>query len=287
MPVSYTHLIKSEKGEVIFKSDPYAIMSEIRPNTASIVYKKERFKWTDRNWNLRRNRKKLYESPINIYEMHIGSWRRNDGKFLTYDELSEKLTDYLENMSYTHVEFMPLVEYPLDESWGYQGTGYYSLTSRYGNIEGFKRLVNRLHEKNIGVILDWVPGHFCKNLYGLYMFDGTPTYEYEEFWKADNKGWGTFNFDLGRPEVRSFLISNAMYWIKEFHLDGLRVDAVSNILYLNYGRKDGEWIPNKYGGNENIEGIDFLKELNKAIYDENNNIMTVSYTHLDVYKRQM
>ena len=272
----YKYAIESEKSEVVFKSDPYAIMSEVRPNTASIVYKKERFKWTDRNWNLRRSRKKIYESPINIYEMHVGSWKRNHGEFLTYDELADELPDYLENMHYTHVEFMPLVEYPLDASWGYQGTGYYSLTSRYGNIEGFKRLVNRLHEKNIGVILDWVPGHFCKNIYGLYMFDGTPTYEYEEFWKADNKGWGTFNFDLGKPEVRSFLISNALYWIKEFHIDGLRVDAVSNILYLNYGRKDGEWIPNKYGGNENIEGVDFLKELNKAVYDEDPQIMMIA-----------
>lgn len=272
----YKYAIESNKSDIVFKSDPYAIMSELRPNTASVVYKMERFKWTDRNWKSRRSRKKLYESPINIYEMHIGSWKRKDGEFLTYDDLVEILPDYLESMAYTHVEFMPLVEYPLDASWGYQGLGYYSLTSRYGNIEGFKRLVNRLHEKNVGVILDWVPGHFCKDSHGLYMFDGTPTYEYEDFWKADNGGWGTFNFDLGKPEVKGFLISNALYWIKEFHLDGLRVDAVSNMLYLSYGRKDGEWIPNKYGGNENIEGVNFLKELNKAVYDENPQIMMIA-----------
>lgn len=272
----YKYAIESNKSDIVFKSDPYAIMSELRPNTASVVYKMERFKWTDRNWNSRRSRKKLYKSPINIYEMHIGSWKRKDGEFLTYDDLVEVLPDYLENMSYTHVEFMPLIEYPLDASWGYQGIGYYSLTSRYGNIEGFKRLINKLHEKNVGVILDWVPGHFCKDIHGLYMFDGTPTYEYEDFWKADNGGWGTFNFDLGKSEVKNFLISNALYWIKEFHLDGLRVDAVSNILYLSYGRKDGEWIPNKYGGNENIEGVNFLKELNKAVYDENHQIMMIA-----------
>lgn len=273
----YKYSIEGAFGEIKMKSDPYAICSEIRPYTASIVSKAERFKWQDRNWIAKRKRKNIYESPINIYEMHLGSWRRkDDGEFYSYHELSEMLPQYIKEMGYTHVEFMPLVEHPLDASWGYQGTGYYSLTSRYGGIEGFKRLVDVLHRNNIGVILDWVPGHFCKDGHGLYMFDGTPTYEYEEFWKANNKGWGTFNFDLGKPEVKSFLISNALYWLKEFHIDGLRVDAVSNIIYLNYGREKDEWRPNKYGEDGNLEGINFIKELNKAIFAEFPNAMVIA-----------
>ena len=171
---------------------------------------------------------------------------------------------------------MPLIEHPLDASWGYQGTGYYSVTSRYGNPEGLKELINVLHKNNIGVILDWVPGHFCKDEHGLYHFDGSPTYEYQEGWKAENKGWGTANFDLGRPEVKSFLISNALFWIREFHIDGLRVDAVSNMLYLNYGRNDGEWRPNKFGGDGCLEGIEFIKELNKAVFSEFKNVLMIA-----------
>lgn len=272
----YKYAIDGGSYKTEFKSDPYAICSELRPNTASIVYKPERFKWDDRSWITKRKRKNIYESPINIYEMHMGSWKTNGEEYLTYDELSEVLPEYIETMGYTHVEFMPLVEHPLDASWGYQGIGYYSATSRYGNMEGLKKLINALHVKNIGVILDWVPGHFCKDAHGLYMFDGTPTYEYEEFWKANNKGWGTFNFDLGKPEVRSFLISNALYWLKEFHIDGLRVDAVSNILYLNYGRDDGEWMPNKHGEDGNLEGIDFIKELNKTVFAHFPNAMMIA-----------
>ncbi|MPM28311.1 1,4-alpha-glucan branching enzyme GlgB [bioreactor metagenome] len=179
-------------------------------------------------------------------------------------------------MGYTHVEFMPLVEHPLDASWGYQGTGYYSVTSRYGDSEGLKQLINVLHRNGIGVILDWVPGHFCKDEHGLYHFDGTPTYEYQEEWKSENKGWGTANFDLGRPEVKSFLISNALFWLREFHIDGLRVDAVSNMLYLNYGRGEGEWKTNKFGGDGCLEGISFIKELNKAIFNEFKNILMIA-----------
>ena len=254
--VKYKYYIVNEWGtKGILKADPYAEVSELRPNTASIVKEEKKFKWSDRKWINKRNRTNIYESAINIYELHLGSWKTENGEFLTYRELSEKLPEYLVEMGYTHVEIMPLVEHPLDASWGYQGTGYYSPTSRYGESEDLKELINSLHKNDIGVIFDWVPGHFCKDEHGLYMFDGSPTYEYEEGWKADNKGWGTFNFDLGKPEVKSFLISNALYWIREFHVDGLRVDAVSNILYLNYGRNDGEWIPNKYGGNECLEGI--------------------------------
>ena len=256
----YKYAVQGADGEIIYKTDPYCIRTEVRPNNASIVCKPKRFRWTDKGWRSRN--KDLANSPMNIYELHLGSWKKNGDEFLTYDELSNILPEYVKNMGYTHVELMPIVEYPLDKSWGYQAVGYYSLTSRYGDINGFKTLVNKFHENNIGVILDWVPGHFCKDIHGLYKFDGGPTYEYQEEWRADNKDWGTYNFDLGKPEVKSFLISSAVYWVKEFHIDGLRVDAVSNILYLDYGKKDGQWKPNKFGGKGNLEGIEFLKELN-------------------------
>ncbi|WP_394857235.1 1,4-alpha-glucan branching protein GlgB [Clostridium paraputrificum] len=274
--IKYKYAIKTMDNKIIFKSDPYAICSEVRPNTASITYSPKEYIWLDNNWIQEKSKKDIYNTAINIYEIHLGSWRRDNNKFLTYEELSEVLPDYLTEMGYNYVEIMPLCEHPLDASWGYQCTGYYSLTTRYGNIEGFKKLVDKLHQNNIGVILDWVPGHFCKDAHGLYMFDGSPTYEYEEYWKADNKGWGTFNFDLGRPEVKSFLISNAMYWINEFHIDGLRVDAVSNIIYLSYGREYGEWVPNKYGTDCNLEGIQFLKDLNIAIKENNEKTIMIA-----------
>lgn len=256
-----------EKGE--YKSDPYAIKTELRPNNASIIYAPKDFTWNDEEWIEKRDRINVLEQPLNIYEIHLGSWKtNNDGSFLTYEEIGEELSSYIKEMGYTHVEIMPLVEHPLDASWGYQGTGYYSPTSRYGDLEGLKKLINKLHESDIGVIMDWVPGHFCKDAHGLYKFDGTPTYEYQEEWRAENKGWGTCNFDLGRSEVKSYLISNALYWYREFHIDGLRVDAVSSILYLDYSRSQGEWLPNKYGGNGNLEAIEFIKELNRAVFEE-------------------
>ena len=266
----YKYCIVENNGEMgEYKSDPYAIKTELRPNNASIIYVPEKFEWTDEEWMEKRSKINVLEEPLNIYEVHLGSWKtRKDGGFLTYEEIGEELSKYITDMGYTHVEIMPLVEHPLDASWGYQGTGYYSPTSRYGDLEGLKKLINKLHESNIGIIMDWVPGHFCKDAHGLYKFDGTPTYEYQEEWRAENKGWGTCNFDLGRPEVKSYLISNALYWYREFHIDGLRVDAVSSILYLDYSRSHGEWVPNKYGGNGNLEAIDFLKELNKAVFAE-------------------
>ena len=273
----YKYAIMSPWDNVVYKADPYARCSEVRPNTASIVYKPEKFTWEDRNWIAKRKRRNLFTTPMNIYEIHLGSWKRKeDGSFYTYDELADMLPEYVEEMGYTHIEFMPLIEYPLDASWGYQGVGYFSLTSRYGTIEGFKKLVNEFHKRNIGIILDWVPGHFCRDAHGLYMFDGTPTYEYKDAWKADNKGWGTSNFDLGKPEVKSFLISSAMYWIKEFHIDGIRMDAVSNMLYLDYDRRPGEWVPNIYGDHGNLEGIEFLKEINKVIDESNTNVMMIA-----------
>ena len=272
----YKYYILGRDNKGVYKSDPYALYSEVRPNTASIVNKRDRFKWTDRRWVDKRKAFDPLNIPINIYEMHLGSWKKNDDEFLTYRELIKVLPKYLKEMAYTHVEFMPLCEYPLDASWGYQITGYYSINSRYGNALDLKELINELHKNDIGVILDWVPGHFCRDEHGLFKFDGTPTYEYEETWKADNKGWGTANFDLGKNEVKSFLISNAFYWIKEFHIDGLRVDAVSNMIYLNYGRKDGEWIPNIYGEDGCLEGISFIKELNMSIESNFTNILMIA-----------
>lgn len=256
-----------KQGE--FKADPYAVQSELRPGNASVVYEPLEFKWNDKEWIEKRKKTNVLEQPLNIYEIHFGSWKRKEnGDFLTYEEISEELSKYIKEMGYTHIEIMPLCEHPLDASWGYQGTGYYSPTSRYGNLEGLKLLIDKLHKENIGVIMDWAPGHFCKDAHGLYKFDGTPTYEYQEEWRAENKGWGTCNFDLGRREVKSYLISNALYWFREFHVDGLRVDAVSSILYLDYSRQPGEWVPNKFGGNGNLEAIDFLKQLNQAVFSE-------------------
>lgn len=270
------YIINKDTRNGVYKADPYGVLSELRPNTASIVKESSKIRWSDRKWINKRNKSNIFSEPINIYEMHMGSWKTKGGEFLTYKELCMELPKYLTEMGYTHVEFMPLVEHPLDASWGYQGTGYYSVTSRYGNPEDLKELINILHKNDIGVILDWVPGHFCKDEHGLYNFDGSPTYEYQEGWKADNKGWGTSNFDLGRPEVKSFLISNALFWIREFHIDGLRVDAVSNMIYLNYGRKDGEWRPNRFGGDGCLEGIEFIKELNKTVFSEFDNIFMIA-----------
>ena len=275
--IKYKFAVVNEYGNnTVYKADPYAFKSELRPNTASVLTKIKSFRWGDKRWLNKREKEGLDNKPMNIYELHLGSWKRKDGEFMTYEEISELLVEYIKEMGYTHVEFMPINEHPLDASWGYQGVGYYSVTSRYGDLNGLKALINKLHKNNIGVLLDWVPSHFCKDEHGLFMFDGSPTYEYEAWWKANNEGWGTCNFDLGRPEVKSFLFSNAMYWINEFHIDGLRVDAVSNMLYLDYGREYGEWEPNIYGGNGNLEAIAFLKELNTIIKKEGKGAITVA-----------
>ena len=275
--IKYKFAVVNECGNnTVYKADPYAFKSELRPNTASVLTKIKSFRWGDKRWLNKREKEGLDNKPMNIYEIHLGSWKRRNGEFMTYEEISEILPEYIKEMGYTHVEFMPINEHPLDASWGYQGVGYYSVTSRYGDLNGLKTLINKLHKNNIGVLLDWVPSHFCKDEHGLFMFDGSPTYEYEAWWKANNEGWGTCNFDLGRPEVKSFLFSNAMYWINEFHIDGLRVDAVSNMLYLDYGREYGEWETNIYGGNGNLEAIAFLKELNTIIKKEGKGAITVA-----------
>lgn len=275
--INYKFAVVNECGNnIVYKADPYAFKSELRPNTASVLTKIKSFRWGDKRWLNKREKEGLDNKPMNIYELHLGSWKRKNGEFMTYEEISDILPEYIKDMGYTHVEFMPINEHPLDASWGYQGVGYYSVTSRYGDLNGLKILINKLHKNNIGVLLDWVPSHFCKDEHGLFMFDGSPTYEYGAWWKANNEGWGTCNFDLGRPEVKSFLFSNAMYWINEFHIDGLRVDAVSNMLYLDYGREYGEWEPNIYGGNGNLEAIAFLKELNTIIKNEGKGAITVA-----------
>lgn len=273
----YKLAITLNDDKVVLKSDPYGFFSEKRPNNASKIVKDINYTFSDEEWIEKRKSTNIYKSPVNIYEVHLGSWRRNkEGEFLTYRELAELLPKYAKDMGYTHIELMPIMEHPLDDSWGYQVTGYYAVTSRFGTPQDFKYLVDCCHKEGLGVILDWVPGHFCKDEHGLYRFDGTPTYEYEDETKAENRGWGAANFDLGRPEIRSFLISNALYWLREFHIDGLRVDAVANMLYLDYGRKQGEWRANKYGSNENIEAIGFLRELNSAIFKEFSNILIIA-----------
>jgi 1,4-alpha-glucan branching enzyme len=263
-------------NNTVYKADPYARQAEVRPNTASVISTVSSFKWNDHKWLDNRANTDIFSQPMNIYELHLGSWKTRDDRFLTYDELSTMLPEYVKYMGYTHVELMPLNEHPLDASWGYQATGYFAVNSRHGSPDGLKRLIDALHRANIGVILDWVPGHFCKDEQGLINFDGTACYEYQDYWRANNKGWGTHNFDLGRHEVKCFLISNAMYWLNEFHIDGLRVDAVSSILYLDYGREHGEWQQNIYGNNQNLEAINFLKEFNWVIKNNCKGAITIA-----------
>ncbi len=246
------------------KSDPYANYSQKRPETASIVYEDLNYKWKDSKWQKSKKDNNPNNKPLNIYEVNLGSWKRKwDGEYFSFKELYE-MVDYVKDMGYTHIEIMPITEHPLDESWGYQTVGYYSVTSRHGTPDEFKAFVDKCHKSNIGVILDFAYSHFCKDEHGLYKFDGSSQYEYSDPLKAENVGWGTAHFDLGKPEVNSFLISNVMYWFNEFHIDGIRVDAVSSMLYLDYDI--GQWKPNKYGGRENLEAIDFLKRFTEIIY---------------------
>lgn len=261
---SYKYNVIGCDGTSRMKSDPYAVYSQKRPETASIVYNHDNYKWKDKEWLKDRENKKYDNEPMNIYEVHLSSWKRKwDGEFFSYDELYE-IIDYVKDMGYTHIEILPITEHPLDESWGYQTIGYYSSTSRYGKPDEFKAFIDKCHESEVGIIVDFAYSHFCKDEHGLYKFDGTNQFEYSDPLKAENIGWGTAHFDLGKPEVNSFLISNALYWFNEFHIDGMRVDAVSSMLYLDYDI--GQWRPNKYGGRENLEAIDFLKRFNEAIY---------------------
>ena len=272
----YKYAVTGPDGTVILKSDPYARHYETAPSNASKLYKSS-YKWNDQEWVSYKNGVNIYESPVNIYEVHAGSWKRfEDGNTYDYVTLAKELSEYVKKMNYTHVELMPITEYPYEGSWGYQVSGYFAPTSRYGTPDDFKKFVDIMHQNGIGVILDWVPAHFPKDGFALYRFDGTPCYEYADPRKGEHKEWGTLVFDYGKPQVKSFLISSAVFWLKEYHADGLRVDAVASMLYLDYGRQGGEWIPNSYGGRENLEAVEFLKEVNSAAFSADPSVMMIA-----------
>lgn len=275
--VQYKYHIVGEDGSVQDKADPYAFYSELRPGTASATYDLSGFCWTDSTFMKKKANKSPYDHPMSIYEMHLGSWQTTeDGRMLSYREVADRLIPYLKENKFTHVEFMPLSEFPFDGSWGYQVTGYFSATSRFGKPKDLMMLINLLHKADVGVILDWVPAHFPKDAHGLRRFDGSAVYEYDDPRIGEHKEWQTMVFDYGKPEVRSFLISNALFWLREFHVDGLRVDAVSCMLYRNYNRKDGEWIANQYGGVENLEAVSLLQTLNEAVFKEFPNALMIA-----------
>ena len=274
----YKYAIEAENGETYYKADPYAVKSELRPGTASVTKDiSNNYKWGDKAWISARGKNSTLTEPMNIYEIHIGSWKiHDDGSFYTYRELADELVPYVKKMGYTHIEIMPITEYPFDGSWGYQVTGFFSATTRYGESEDLKYLIDKCHKNHIGIIMDWVPAHFPRDAHGLRMFDGTPVYEYADPRLGEHKDWGTMVFDYSKSEVVSFLISSAYFWAEQYHIDGIRVDAVSSMLYRDYSRNDGEWVPNEYGGNGNLEAVDFLKKLNKIMGTEFPNFMMVA-----------
>lgn len=274
---TYKFAVTSQRGDTVLKTDPYAFHAETRPGTAGKLYDLGGYRWGDDEWRKNRAKAPIDRAPLNIYEVHLGSWRRREnGDFYDYRTLAHELADYVLNLGYNCVELMPVTEYPLDDSWGYQCTGYFAATSRYGTPKDFMYFVDHLHRKGISVLLDWVPAHFCKDEHGLIDFDGTSCYEYADPNKREHEGWGTRVFDYGRGEVKSFLLSSAAFWLREFHLDGLRVDAVASMLYLDYGRENGRWTPNKDGGHENLEAIDFLRALNETAFSVDPNVLMVA-----------
>ena len=268
---AYKYVISTQDGKTLYKADPYGFWSELRPETASKVFNIEKYKWKDHDWIAKKSRENHYEQPMSIYEVHLGSWKKDykgpedeDG-FYDYKRCAKELVEYVKKMGYTHVELMGISEHPFDGSWGYQVTGYYAPTSRYGSPDEFMYLVDTFHQNGIAVILDWVPAHFPRDAHGLAMFDGEPLYEYADTRLGEHPDWGTKVFDYSKTEVSNFLIANALFWIEKYHIDGLRVDAVASMLYLDYGRDDGQWVPNKYGENKNLDAIEFFKHLSSIM----------------------
>jgi len=275
----YKYEIKTANNLILLKSDPYGYLWELRPKSATIVHNIDCYSWGDSRWMSERQGRDPLCLPVSIYEVHLGSWRRRPeegNRFLTYRELTHELIEYVKDMGFTHIELLPVAEHPFDGSWGYQVTGYFAPTSRYGKPEDFMYFVDHCHQNGIGVILDWVPGHFPKDAHGLAWFDGTALYEHLDPRIGEHKEWGTLIFNYGRNEVRNFLLSNALFWFDKYHIDGIRVDAVASMLYLDYARKEGEWLPNRYGGRENLEAIDFIKELNELVYRYHPGVMTIA-----------
>jgi 1,4-alpha-glucan branching enzyme len=277
----YKFQITTMEDEILYRADPFANYAQMRPETASIITNLNHYTWSDQDWIVKRSKRDMKKEPLSIYEVHLGSWKKHARKeeeegFYNYKELAHELTDYILDMGYTHVELMGVAEHPYDGSWGYQVTGYFAPTSRYGTPQDFMYMIDYFHKNKIGVILDWVPAHFPKDAHGLANFDGGAVYEYADSRKGEHPDWGTKIFDFGKHEVRNFLIANALFWIEQYHIDGLRVDAVASILYLDYGKQPSEWIPNKFGGNKNLEAIEFFKHLNSVVLGRNHGTMMIA-----------
>ncbi|MDR1689139.1 MAG: 1,4-alpha-glucan branching protein GlgB [Clostridiales bacterium] len=274
----YKYEIKTHSGQVFQKSDPYGNFFELRPSTATLVYDLGSYTWNDEDWFETREKTDVLRSPMNIYEVHLGSWKRHeeDNSFYTYTELADTLIPYVKEMNFNYIELMPVEEHPFDGSWGYQVTGYFAPTSRYGSPDEFMYFVDMCHQNGIGVILDWVPAHFPKDAHGLSMYDGSSLYEHQDPKQGEHPDWGTKIFNYGRKEVKNFLIGNAIFWIEKYHIDGLRVDAVASMLYLDYGKRQGEWVPNQYGGKENIDAVEFMRHMNSVILGRNPNVLMIA-----------
>jgi 1,4-alpha-glucan branching enzyme len=264
-------------GEILLKADPYGQRHELRPRTGSIIAARDNYAWGDTDWMRQRSQHDWQHTPMSVYELHLGSWQRGqEGEFLNYREVAQHLVEYVKQMGFTHIELMPITEHPFDLSWGYQTTGYFAPTSRFGDPDDCRYFIDYCHRNGIGVLLDWVPAHFPKDAHGLARFDGTPLFEHADPRLGEHMDWSTLIFNFGRNEVKSFLLSSAIFWLEDMHIDGLRVDAVASMLYLDYSRKEGEWVPNQYGGRENLSAIEFLRELNVAVHDQCPGILMIA-----------